>query len=83
MENEFRLLTLQVIGEAILSLSPEESDELFPSLYLPIMDECNARSLSPWRTYMPTPEWFAHRWRVRLSLFNHHTHMHPSLALIA
>ena len=29
MENEFRLLTLQVIGEAILSLSPEESDELF------------------------------------------------------
>ena len=65
MENEFRLLTLQVIGEAILSLSPEESDELFPSLYLPIMDECNARSLSPWRTYLPTPEWFAHRKRVR------------------
>lgn len=65
MENEFRLLTLQVIGEAILSLSPEESDELFPSLYLPIMDECNARSLSPWRTYIPSAEWFAHRWRVR------------------
>lgn len=65
LENEFRLLTLQVIGEAILSLSPEESDELFPSLYLPIMDECNARSLSPWRTYVPSPDWFAHRWRVR------------------
>jgi len=64
LENEFRLLTLQVIGEAILSLSPEESDDLFPSLYLPIMDECNARSLSPWRTYLPTPEWFAHRRRV-------------------
>lgn len=65
METEFRLLTLQVIGEAILSLSPEESDELFPSLYLPIMDECNARSLSPWRTYIPSGEWFAHRRRVR------------------
>ena len=65
MENEFRLLTLQVIGEAILSLQPEQSDELFPSLYLPIMDECNARSLSPWRTYLPTPEWFAHKKRVR------------------
>ena len=65
MENEFRLLTLQVIGEAILSLSPEESDELFPSLYLPIMDECNRRSLSPWRSFLPTPEWFAHRRRVR------------------
>ena len=59
MENEFRRLTLQVIGEAILSLQPEQSDELFPSLYLPIMDECNARSLSPWRAWTPTPEWFA------------------------
>ena len=29
------------------------------------MDECNARSLSPWRTYIPTRQWFAHRWRVR------------------
>ena len=51
--------------EAILSLSPTESDAIFPSLYLPIMDECNARSLSPWRTYLPTPEWFAHKKRVR------------------
>jgi cytochrome P450 len=65
MEHEFRLLTLQVIGEAILSLQPEQSDELFPSLYLPIMDECNARSLSPWRAWIPTPEWFAHKSRVR------------------
>eukprot|EP00227_Mantoniella_beaufortii_P001127 CAMPEP_0197614868 /NCGR_PEP_ID=MMETSP1326-20131121/59742_1 /TAXON_ID=1155430 /ORGANISM="Genus nov. species nov., Strain RCC2288" /LENGTH=498 /DNA_ID=CAMNT_0043183745 /DNA_START=501 /DNA_END=1997 /DNA_ORIENTATION=+ len=64
MENEFRLLTLQVIGEAILSLSPKESDEIFPSLYLPIMEECNQRSLSPWRTYIPSPEWFEHRRRV-------------------
>ena len=63
MEQEFRLLTLQVIGEAILSLSPEDSDELFPSLYLPIMDECNARSLSPWRAWIPTREWFAHKAR--------------------
>ena len=30
----------------------------------PLVTECNARSLQPWRTYMPTPEWFAHRRRV-------------------
>ena len=29
------------------------------------MDECNRRSLSPWRSFLPTPEWFAHRRRVR------------------
>lgn len=28
MEDEFRLLTLQVIGEAILSLEPEECDRV-------------------------------------------------------
>ena len=66
MENEFRLLTLQVIGEAILSLQPEESDTLFPSLYLPIMDECNARSLSPWRAWLiASPEWWRHKSRVK------------------
>lgn len=30
MEEEFRLLTLQVIGEAMLSLPPEECDEVLP-----------------------------------------------------
>lgn len=38
-EKEFRELTLQVIAEALLSLSPEESDRVFPELYLPIMEE--------------------------------------------
>ena len=64
LAEEFRLLTLQVIAEAILSLPPEESDEVMPNLYLPIMEECNRRSLEPWRTYLPTAEWFAHRKRV-------------------
>jgi len=64
LAEEFRLLTLQVIAEAILSLTPEESDEVMPNLYLPIMEECNRRSLEPWRTYLPTSEWFAHRSRV-------------------
>ena len=31
MSDEFRLLTLQVIGEAILSLPPEECDRVRPS----------------------------------------------------
>lgn len=61
---EFRRLTLQVIGEAILSLAPEESDRVFPHLYLPIMEEGNRRSLEPWRTYLPIP-WFRHRSNVR------------------
>ena len=58
------MLTLQVIGEAILSLSPEESDRVFPHLYLPIMEEGNRRSLEPWRAYMPLP-FLKQRARVR------------------
>jgi cytochrome P450 len=53
IEEEFRLLTLQVIGEAILSLGPEECDEVFPSLYLPVMEESNKRVLQPWRYLYP------------------------------
>jgi hypothetical protein len=39
MGEEFRILTLQVIGELVLSLSPEESEAIFPALYLPIVIE--------------------------------------------
>ena len=65
LAEELRMLTLQVIGEAILSLSPEESDRVFPHLYLPIMEEGNRRSLEPWRSYLPTPAWFRQRRNVR------------------
>lgn len=44
ISEEFRHLTLQVIGEAILSLTPEESDRVFPHLYLPIMVRVDAAS---------------------------------------
>ena len=64
LAEEFRHLTLQVIGEAILSMSHEEADKVFPLLYLPIMEEANKRSLRPWREYMPNAEWFAHRRRI-------------------
>lgn len=53
IEEEFRLLTLQVIGEAILSLGPEECDRVFPDLYLPVMEESNRRVLAPWRYLYP------------------------------
>lgn len=53
IEEEFRLLTLQVIGEAILSLGPEECDAVFPALYLPVMEESNRRVLAPWRYLYP------------------------------
>lgn len=47
------MLTLQIIGEAILSLPPEECDRVFPQLYLPVMEESNARVLAPWRQLYP------------------------------
>lgn len=53
IEEELRLLTLQVIGEAILSLGPEECDAVFPALYLPVMEESNKRVLAPWRFLYP------------------------------
>lgn len=38
---------------------------MFPYLYLPVMEESNRRVLEPWRTYIPTPEWFRYKKRVR------------------
>jgi cytochrome P450 len=51
---EFRVMTLQVIGELILSLTPAESARVFPELYLPIVEEANRRVWAPWRAYLPT-----------------------------
>lgn len=53
LNEEYRHMTLQVIGESALSLSPEETDKIFPALYLPIVHECNRRVWEPWRAYMP------------------------------
>ncbi|KAK9791377.1 hypothetical protein WJX73_006540 [Symbiochloris irregularis] len=64
MEEEFRLLTLQIIGGAVLSLPPDECDRVFPQLYLPVMAEGYKRSLQPWRMYIPTQTWFQHRSRI-------------------
>eukprot|EP01035_Chromulina_nebulosa_P020002 gene20002-25975_t len=58
MAEEFRHLTLQVISEALLSLSPKESDETFAKMYLPIVEEGNNRTWSPQRMYLPFPSWF-------------------------
>jgi cytochrome P450 len=63
LEEEFRLLTLQIIGEAILSLPPEECDRVFPQLYLPVMEESNRRVLAPWRQLYPLT---AHRYNSRV-----------------
>ena len=43
-----------MIAEAILSLSPEESDETFAKMYLPIVTEGNLRTWYPYRAYLPT-----------------------------
>jgi hypothetical protein len=98
MEEEFRLLTLQVIGEAILGLHHDECDQVggralwhqlaagrvasnrrlssgahcctslrqvFPQLYLPVMEEANLRVLAPWREYLPTPARWTFNSRMR------------------
>ncbi len=61
MAEEFRHMTLQVIAGTILSLSPEESDETFAHMYLPIVTEGNLRTWNPERMYLPTPAWFKFR----------------------
>jgi hypothetical protein len=58
----------KVIGEAILSLPPEECDRVFPQLYLPVMEEANVRVLRPHRKYLPTPGWF--RFRKNMAALN-------------
>ncbi|RNF06245.1 cytochrome p450-like protein [Trypanosoma conorhini] len=63
LNEEFRHMTLQVIGETALSLEPEEIDRIFPALYLPIVHECNRRVWEPWRTFMPFLEGFQERRR--------------------
>lgn len=65
LAEELRHLTLQVIGEASLSLSADESDSTFPYLYLPIMEEANRRVFEPWRAFLPTRAWFQHRERIK------------------
>lgn len=67
VEEEFRLLTLQVIGEAILSLPPEECDRVFPALYLPVMEESNRRVLEPWRYLFPVTVW---KYNARVTQLN-------------
>ena len=65
MAEEFRHLTLQVVSEAILSLSAQESDETFAHMYLPIVEEGNLRTWSPQRMFLPTPSWFRFRAAVK------------------
>eukprot|EP00123_Amoebidium_parasiticum_P010284 comp20006_c0_seq1/m.24492 comp20006_c0_seq1/g.24492 ORF comp20006_c0_seq1/g.24492 comp20006_c0_seq1/m.24492 type:complete len:527 (-) comp20006_c0_seq1:146-1726(-) len=62
---EFRLLTLEVIGELILSLPADVSNQVFPDLYLPIVTEANLRVWHPWRKFMPTPTQFHYRRTVK------------------
>lgn len=66
MAEEFRHLTLQVIAEAILSLTPEESDMTFAKMYLPIVEEGNLRTWHPERVFIPSPAWFRFRKAVKV-----------------
>jgi len=61
----FRRLTLQVIAEATLSMSPEESDEVLPRLYEPLVAEANRRVWNPVRAHLPLPARFHYDRSVR------------------
>ncbi len=52
---QFRRLTLQVIAEATLSMPADESDDVLPRLYEPLVEECNKRVWMPLRGYVPIP----------------------------
>lgn len=61
-----RHLTLQVISGTFLSLTADESDTTFAQLYLPIVDESNARVWHPYRAYLFfLPFWWKYLWTVR------------------
>lgn len=64
MAEEFRQLTLQVIAEAVLSISPEESDATFAHMYLPIVLEGTLRTWNPLRMYFPNYSWFKYQYDV-------------------
>ncbi len=66
----FRRLTLQVIAEATLSMTPEESDEVLPRLYEPLVAEANRRVWLPLRAHLPIPARFHYDRSLReLDLF--------------
>eukprot|EP00546_Thalassionema_frauenfeldii_P012641 CAMPEP_0178909872 /NCGR_PEP_ID=MMETSP0786-20121207/8779_1 /TAXON_ID=186022 /ORGANISM="Thalassionema frauenfeldii, Strain CCMP 1798" /LENGTH=433 /DNA_ID=CAMNT_0020582053 /DNA_START=339 /DNA_END=1640 /DNA_ORIENTATION=+ len=65
LTEKFRYLTLQVISKTFLSLSAEESDSTFGKMYLPIVDECNARVWHPYRAAaVALPFWWTHIYNV-------------------
>jgi cytochrome P450 len=51
-------MTLQVIGEAVLSMTPEDCDATLPALYLPVVVESNIRTWHPYRAWLPLPSTF-------------------------
>lgn len=61
----FRRLTLQVIAEATLSMGPDESDEVLPRLYEPLVEECNKRVWVPLRARLPIPARYRYDRAVR------------------
>ena len=65
LAEEFRHMTLQVIGEAVLSMTPAECDASLPALYLPIVEEANVRAWYPMRAWLPLPSTFHYNACVR------------------
>ncbi|CAM9382296.1 unnamed protein product [Ectocarpus sp. 12 AP-2014] len=58
---EMRHLTLQVISEALMSLTAEEADGTFAKVYMPIVVEGHKRTWNPLRRFCPLlPAWWAH-----------------------
>jgi len=65
MAEEFRRLALQVMGEALLGISPDEADRNLSTAFLPLVAECNRRSYNPLRAWLPLPAAWRHRRLLR------------------
>jgi beta-ring hydroxylase len=61
----FHRLTLQVIADATLSMAAEESDELLPRVYEPLVAEANRRVWLPDRAHLPIPARFRYDQSLR------------------
>jgi cytochrome P450 len=52
LDSTFRQVTLEVISEVTLGLTPKDTTR-FPELFAEVIDELNQRMFQPWRPFLP------------------------------
>ena len=48
-----------------MAVTSDGDGQVFPELYLPVMEEANRRSLRPWRKYLPSRAWLLYNQRMQ------------------